>query len=91
MLALELLTLTSDATRFLLGLHHIEGLTSGRCAIQAKDQHGFAGTSMLDLLVTLVEHCLDTAIVRPREDDIPLRKRTILHQNCSDIATTLVE
>ena len=64
LLTLELLTLAGDATRFLLGLHDVEGLTCSRRTIQTKDQNGFAGASLLDLLVTLVEHSLHTAIVR---------------------------
>ena len=64
LLTLELLTLAGDTTRFLFGLHNVEGLTCGRCTVQTKDQNGFAGACMLDLLVTLVEHSLHTAVVR---------------------------
>ena len=91
MLALELLTLASDATSFLLSVHHIEGLTSRRSTIQTEDQHGFAGACLLNLLVTLVKHRLDTAVMCTGEYDITLRECTILHKDSSHIATPLVK
>ena len=65
LLTLELLTLAGDATSLLLGLHDVEGLTSGWCAVQTEDEDRCAGASLIDLLVTLVEHSLDTSVVRP--------------------------
>ena len=91
LLALELLTLASDATSFLLGVHHIEGLTSSRSTIQTEDQHGFAGACLLNLLVALIKHRLDTAVMRTGEYDITLRECTILHEDSSHIATPLVK
>ena len=59
LLALQLLTLAGNLTRFTLGLDNMERDTGLGSAVQTEDQHRFRGSGRLNFLVTLIEHSLD--------------------------------
>ena len=91
LLTLQLCALVGDLTSLLLCLHDVERVTSRRRTIQSEDDSGLSRTSLLDALVTLIEHSLDTTVARTSHHDVTYLQRTVGYQDGRDIATTLVE
>ena len=76
--ALQLQTLVGNLTSLLLGLEHMECVAGSRGSVQAEDDARLGGLGLLDALVTLVEHSLDTSPSSTSDDVITNLQRAMM-------------
>ena len=77
LLTLELLTLVGDVANLLLCVKHMELVAGCRRAIQAEHDSGLSRLHIVDALVTLIEHSLDTAPAGTGDDIVTDMERTV--------------
>ena len=77
LLTLELLAIVGDIAHLLLCVKHMELVAGRRCAIQTEYDSGLGRLHVVDALVALVEHSLDTAPAGTGDDIVTDMERTV--------------
>ncbi len=91
LLALQLLTLVSNLACLLLGRQYVELVTGLRRTVETEDRTRLTRANLLDALAALVEHGLDTTVVGAGQHDVAHMERTVLDEQRSYVAASLVE
>ena len=91
LLACQLFALVGNLSGFLVGVHDMESIAGLRCTVEAEHRSRLRRANLLDTLSALVEHSLDTSVVRSGKHDISYAQSAVADEHCCHITATLVQ